>query len=162
MLIVHAPSSVQNMEALLSPTPASTAQTQPPGPLPSGHTHWSQRSGYSDVPMQPHQQKSGYYQGMAWKQKLLPFCFTDSRTPTASGIGQLSSPSPQSLPHSGYPRAQSGGVFVSKCRCLGPTPDAQNQNQWGRGPGTCISSRSSVDSHAHWSLRSIRLEPQIF
>lgn len=44
---------------------------------------------------------------------------------------------------------QHTGVFVSNYGCLSPSLDAHHQNQWGWGSGVCISSRSSVDSHAH-------------
>ena len=67
--------------------------------------------------------------------------------------------SPTQVAHERRAASERTGVFVSKCRCLTLTPAAQKQNQWGWGLGTCILSRSSVDSCAHENLRNIRPEP---
>lgn len=56
----------------------------------------------SDVLMQLYHWPA-HYHGRLRKQSLPPFCLALPRNPTASGIGQLSSPSLWSLRYSGYP-----------------------------------------------------------
>lgn len=161
----HRRSPLANPEtmALLFSTPIPTAQTLPAGPLPKLQ-HWG-------LIWCPHANTPAVAwppPDLVWIQTLPLFCLVVSRNPTASGTGQLSSPSPSSLPHSSSPlspeqhlRTVQWGGILSKCRRPFLTSDTGNQNHRGWAPRTCILSRSWVDSYTHWNWRKCSLDPWI-